>query len=139
MKNKKILIILICIICLSAVVVVFTLFFTRSKKYRLVLEDNTTAYTLTSGNTGKVYDITDEEFNQIAQKLKEAELTKSSEKSTGWLYMISYCDSNNNYHNLIISSKKISYDNADYNVLNNSADNLYEYMESLGKKYFTMR
>ena len=53
--------------------------------------------------------------------------------------MISYCDSNNNYHNLIISSKKISYDNADYNVLNNSADNLYEYMESLGKKYFTIR
>lgn len=139
MKNKKRLIILICIICLSAVVVVFTLFFTRSKKYRLVLEDNTTAYTLTSGNTGKVYDITNEEFNQIAQKLKEVELTKSSEKSTGWLYMISYCDSNNNYHNLIISSKKISYDNADYNVLNNSADNLYEYMESLGKKYFTIR
>ena len=139
MKNKKILIILICIICLSAVVVVFTLFFTRSKKYRLVLEDNTTAYTLTSGNTGKVYDITNKEFNQISQKLKEAELTKSSEKSTGWLYMISYCDSNNNYHNLIISSKKISYDNADYNVLNNSADNLYEYMESLGKKYFTIR
>ena len=139
MKNKKRLIIIICIICLSAVVVVFTLFFTRSKKYRLVLEDNTTAYTLASGNTGKVYDITDEEFNQIAQKLKEVELTKSSEKSTGWLYMISYCDSNNNYHNLIISSKKISYDNADYNVLNNSADNLYEYMKSLGKKYFTVR
>lgn len=108
----------------------------NNKITHLNIKSDTEKYTLTSGNTGDIAEITAEEFNAIAEKLSEIEFIENEEKFSGWSYSVSYSDEGKNHKLVIVNANKVTLDGKTYDVKDGSDNTLYSYMVSLGNKYF---
>lgn len=101
----------------------------------LSIKSDKDEYTLMSGNTGDIADITAEEFNIIAEYLKDLDLVENNEYRIGWIYSVGFYD-NGEYHKLIVNPGTVYLDGKNYDVKNISENKLSEYLSSLGEKYF---
>ena len=98
--------------------------------------ESTSKYTITSGSTGNVYDISKEECNNIIEKLNDTKVKqKNFEPTQGWSSYITFSDENGVSHKLEVCKDRIQYDYVWYAVKkHNSA--LYDYVKTLENKYF---
>ena len=83
-KKNKFIIPTVCIICM--IIIVVTLYIMNNTLYKSLdlTYGNVSKYTITSGSTGNVYDITNEEINNIIEKLND---TKVKEKDFQVFYL----------------------------------------------------
>ena len=80
-KKNKFIIPTVCIICM--IIIVVTLYIMNNTLYKSLdlTYGNVSKYTITSGSTGNVYDITNEEINNIIEKKRTGtEITDADEE-----------------------------------------------------------
>ena len=126
-KKNKFIIPTVCIICM--IIIVVTLYIMNNTLYKSLdlTYGNVSKYTITSGSTGNVYDITNEEINNIIEKLNDTKVKeKDFEPTTGWT---SYS------HRLQVGKDRIEYDNVWYKIKKGNGT-LYDYVNTLEVKYF---
>ncbi len=141
MKRKKINKIIITVACVIGIVIIgivlcMVVINNNSYKSLDLKYESTSKYTITSGSTGNVYDISKEEFNNIIEKLNDTKVKqKNFEPVTGWSSYITFSDENDVSHRLEVCKDRIEYDHVWYAIKKgNSA--LYDYAKVLENKYF---
>lgn len=140
MKSKKINKIIITVACVIGIVVIGIVLYmvinNNSYKSLDLKYESTSKYTITSGSTGNVYDISKEECNNIIEKLNDTKVKqKNFEPTQGWSSYITFSDENGVSHKLEVCKDRIQYDYVWYAVKkHNSA--LYNYVKTLENKYF---
>ncbi len=141
MKSKKINKIIITVACVIGIVIIgivlcMVVINNNSYKSLDLKYESTSKYTITSGSTGNVYDISKEEFNNIIEKLNDTKVKqKKFEPTQGWSSYITFSDENGVSHRLEVCKDRIEYDHVWYAVKkDNSA--LYDYVKVLENKYF---
>ena len=141
MKSKKINKIIITVACVIGIVIIgivlcMVVINNNSYKSLDLKYESTSKYTITSGSTGNVYDISKEEFNNIIEKLNDTKVKqKNFEPTQGWSSYITFSDDNGVSHRLEVCKGRIEYDHVWYAVKkDNSA--LYDYVKVLENKYF---
>lgn len=90
-KKNKFIIPTVCIICM--IIIVVTLYIMNNTLYKSLdlTYGNVSKYTITSGSTGNVYDITNEEINNIIEKLNDTKVKeKDFEPTTNWMDKLYY-------------------------------------------------
>ena len=110
-KKNKFIIPTVCIICM--IIIVVTLYIMNNTLYKSLdlTYGNVSKYTITSGSTGNVYDITNEEINNIIEKLNDTKVKeKDFEPTTGWTSYITFSDDKGNSHRLQVGKDRIEYD-----------------------------
>lgn len=136
-KTNKIIIAVACVIGIVVIRIVLYMVINNNSYKSLDLKyESTTKYTITSGSTGNVYDISKEECNNIIEKLNDTKVKQKDFKpATGWSSYITFSDEKGVSHRLEVSKDRIEYDNVWYEVKkDNSA--LYDYVNTLENKYF---
>lgn len=116
-KKNKFIIPTVCIICM--IIIVVTLYIMNNTLYKSLdlTYGNVSKYTITSGSTGNVYDITNEEINNIIEKLNDTKVKeKDFEPTTGWTSYITFSDDKGNSHRLQVGKDRIEYDNVWYKI-----------------------
>ena len=132
MKSKKINKIIITVSCVIGIVIIgivlYMVFNNNSYKSLDLKYESTSKYTITSGSTGNVYDISKEECNNIIEKLNDTKVKqKNFEPTQGWSSYITFSDENGVSHKLEVCKDRIQYDYVWYAVKkHNSA--LYNYV-----------
>ena len=140
MKSKKINKIIITVSCVIGIVIIGIVLYmvinNNSYKSLDLKYESTSKYTITSGSTGNVYDISKEECNNIIEKLNDTKVKqKNFEPTQGWSSYITFSDENGVSHKLEVCKDRIQYDYVWYAVKkHNSA--LYNYVKTLENKYF---
>ena len=135
-KKNKFIIPTVCIICM--IIIVVTLYIMNNTLYKSLdlTYGNVSKYTITSGSTGNVYDITNEEINNIIEKLNDTKgKEKDFEPTTGWTSYITFSDDKGNSHRLQVGKDRIEYDNVWYKIKKGNGT-LYDYVNTLEVKYF---
>lgn len=140
MQGKKKNTIIISIVCIVGMVVIGIALYIiiNNSTYRTldIKYESTAKYTITSGSTGNVYDISKEECNNIIEKLNDTKVKqKDFEPTQGWSSYITFSDENGISHRMEVCKDRIEYDYVWYAVKkDNSA--LYDYVKTLENKYF---
>lgn len=105
MKSKKINKIIITVSCVIGIVIIGIVLYmvinNNSYKSLDLKYESTSKYTITSGSTGNVYDISKEECNNIIEKLNDTKVKqKNFEPTQGWSSYITFSDENGVSHKL---------------------------------------
>ena len=122
MKSKKINKIRIAVACVIGIVIIgivlcMVVINNNSYKSLDLKYESTSKYTITSGSTGNVYDISKEEFNNIIEKLNDTKVKqKNFEPTQGWSSYITFSDDNGVSHRLEVCKDRIEYDHVWYAV-----------------------
>lgn len=136
-KKKTIIISIVCIVGMVIIGIALYIIINNSTYRTLDIKyESTSKYTITSGSTGNVYDISKEEFNNIIEKLNDTKVKEKDFKpATGWSSYITFSDEKGVSHRLQVCKDRIEYDNVWYKIKTDNST-LYDYVKTLENKYF---